>query len=365
MGFIKSIGLVVISVFPILVGFLFISSTGGCGDKSATAPVTVTQVAYATPPPNTLAGRDWNYATLSAPFGYKLDGASVTYNGLIWEIAGGVYGFSNDVWSSADGINWTSVLASNASPGPNQFPPRQALSCLVYNGKMWVIGGGNTSYLNDVWSSIDGMTWTQVLANNNSPGPNQFAQRKGQTCLVYNNKMWVIGGYTTANPFNDVWSSSDGVTWTKVLADTASPTSSQFSRRSGATGLSYNGSMWLISGQTAGGISNDVWSSTDGITWTPVLANNNSPGPSQFPQRSYQTSVVYGNAMWVIGGYDLNGLNDVWYSTNGQYWTEMTASAAFPGRYGATSVVFNNRLWLIGGTYNSSIFYSDVWYSPF
>ena len=76
---------------------------------------------------------------------------------------------------------------------------------------MWVIGGvSENGYLSDVWSSSDGVNWTQVTATA------QFGSRSGHTSVVFNNKMWVIGGakYTDLN--HDAWYSEDGVDW--VLA---------------------------------------------------------------------------------------------------------------------------------------------------
>ncbi|KAK3575720.1 hypothetical protein CHS0354_030052 [Potamilus streckersoni] len=43
---------------------------------------------------------------------------------------------------------------------------------------------------------------------------------------------------------------------------------------------------------------NDVWKSSDGITWTLVNAS------AGFSARYQHTAVVYDSAMWVIGGYD-------------------------------------------------------------
>ena len=57
-------------------------------------------------------------------------------------------GYANDVWYSSDGINWY-----QATPNAN-FSKRQSHSSVVFNNKIWVIGGGdNTSFYNDVWYS--------------------------------------------------------------------------------------------------------------------------------------------------------------------------------------------------------------------
>ena len=65
----------------------------------------------------------------------------------------------NDVWSSADGKTWECVTPHAG------WSPRGYLQAVVHEGKIWVMGGGNYvpryQALNDVWSSPDGVHWTQ------------------------------------------------------------------------------------------------------------------------------------------------------------------------------------------------------------
>ncbi len=257
------------------------------------------------------------------------------------------------------------MLSNNPSPGPNQFSPREYSGSAVLNGKMWIVGGFDGSSLNDVWSSTDGVSWTNVLANNASPGPNQFPQRRLHNVIAYNGKLYVIGGLTPLGTSNDVWSSSDGVSWTQNLAYSASPGPNQFPSRTYARVAVYNNALWFTGGIGPSNYFNDVWTSSDGTTWINALTDNASPGPNQYSRRAAPGFLVYGNAMWIIGGQP-NGaadLNDVWYSTNGSFWSQMTASAAFSGRTAGGAVVLNNAMWLLGGFNGSRL--NDVWYSPF
>jgi len=64
---------------------------------------------------------------------------------------------------------------------------------------MWVIGGYDGSLKNDVWYSIDGISWTQATASA------AFSTRYSHSSLVYQSKMWVIGGYDGGGHENDVW----------------------------------------------------------------------------------------------------------------------------------------------------------------
>src|SRR5437016_4526393 len=117
---------------------------------------------------------------------------------------------------------------------------------------MWVIGGIGSSIYNDIWSSVDGVTWT---LENGSPA---FSTRFGHNCLVYNNRMWVSGGYHSTNPAanadNEVWSSADGITWTQ---ENASPV---FAPRGYPSSVVYNQAMWVIGRRASiGNYFADVW----------------------------------------------------------------------------------------------------------
>ena len=70
---------------------------------------------------------------------------------------------------------------------------REGHTFLVYDNKMWVIGGISNSgrAYDDVWSSSDGINWTEVTGNAGWSGP------YGHASLVYDNKMWGLGGSNT------------------------------------------------------------------------------------------------------------------------------------------------------------------------
>ena len=115
-----------------------------------------------------------------------------------------------------------------------------------------------------------------------------------------------------------------------------------------------------MGGDTASGIYNDIWYSSDGTSWTQATAG------AQWKGRSYHVSSVYNNKMWAMGGCTTNcGLsniqNDVWYSSNGTTWTKVTTAGQWGKRYGHTLPVYGNRIWVIGG--GGVVEYNDVWYT--
>ncbi len=109
----------------------------------------------------------------------------------------------NDVLYSTDGVNWTQATASA------EWGPRAWHTSVVYDNKIWVMGGytsGESSafiYYNDAWYSVDGVNWTQATDAADWP------KRSGLASIVFNNKIWIMGGKILENGFkyfNDVWS---------------------------------------------------------------------------------------------------------------------------------------------------------------
>jgi fibronectin type 3 domain-containing protein len=248
-------------------------------------------------------GITWTTATDSAAFSARYGHQSVVFDNKIWVISGSDGSPKNDVWRSTDGVIWTTATDSAA------FSARQDYQAVVFNDgnstKMWVIGGIGSGFKNDVFSSTDGVTWTTATASA------QFPARDSHQSVVFNKKMWVIGGRNAGgNPLNDVWSSTDGVTWTKKTDSAA------FSGRQDYQAVVFDNKIWVIGGnarmpgETGNKRLNDVWNSIDGVTWTKATDS------AQFSIRDSHQSVVFDNKMWVIGGFvsSHNLKNDVWHT---------------------------------------------------
>lgn len=181
--------------------------------------------------------------------------------------------YESDVWSSPDGIHWTQVtnavpwaprvlhyvVAFNGAlyviggqqlfetlvPTPNPYPTEPV-------------------YYDDVWRSVDGANWEQV-----GVVPHAIGMICGS--VVFNGALWVIGGGQYGDSglglvgpsFNEVWSTADGVSWTQHATATWGP-------RSYHNVLAFDGKLWVMAGdvQDSGSYLNDVWYSADGEQWT-------------------------------------------------------------------------------------------------
>jgi len=144
-----------------------------------------------------------------------------------------------------------SPVTSNAD-----FPVRNYHTTTVFDNKMWVIGGYDGDERGDVWHSTDGNIWTRATTNA------AFSERRYHATAVFDNKMWVIGGHDGSHK-NDVWYSTDGAAWFSTT------TSASFSARQGHTASFFKNKLWVVGGDD-NTLKNDVWNSVDGITWTEV-----------------------------------------------------------------------------------------------
>ena len=288
-----------------------------------------------------IIGEQWSPVTGNASWSPRFDHTALVFNDKMW-VLGGAGG--NDAWNSNDGVTW---IKATDSAG---WLPRSGHSSVVFDNRMWILGGGSgTDIKNDVWYSADGRTWIRATAHAN------WSPRSGHSVLVYDNKMWVIGGDAEApmNQFkiefkNDVWYSVDGRTWVLATANAS------WSPRWGHSALVYDNKMWVIGGEGSENRSsthyNDAWYSADGRTWIQATAN------AEWSPRSEHQSVVFGQRMWVLGGYfGLKSIyrevstNDAWYSYDGKIWYPATDDAGWSPRSGHQALVFNNRMWVLGG----------------
>lgn len=274
-------------------------------------------------------------------------------------LIGGIQrGYSNHVWQTINGLDWTS-LSANA-----QFSPRTPHGA-SFNGQLWLIGGATIDSKSsgadsdEIWRSDNGIDWIRV-----TPSGTIFSPRDGHSVVVFQNKLWVIGGWDgsiglggTETRLNDVWSSSDGVAWTKHV-----PASGIiFAPRSGQDVAVFANKLWVIGGSLQNSDANDVWSSPDGVTWTLVQAS------AAFSARRSQRVIAFANELWLTGGGTTTGTSDVWHSPDGVTWTQVNPVGSFPPRQRHESAVFNGRLYVVGGTsgedYTTGTPYSDVWSS--
>ncbi|HDQ26121.1 MAG TPA: hypothetical protein ENN43_05180 [bacterium] len=183
----------------------------------------------------------------------------------------------------------------------SQFSQRSGHVSLLFSNYKYIIGGtaNNTAGLNDVWKEFYNTIGNWVTATASA----EFSPRWGHTGVVFGQKMWVIGGTPDGvNGLNDVWYSEDGAVWVTDGAEWVTATASAaFSGRWGhqsQSGIDYsiNKYIFVIGGRSQGDYFNDVWSSENGKNW--IKQNN-----TNLISRVGFSSIVSGSFLRVFGGY--------------------------------------------------------------
>ena len=313
---------------------------------------------------------NWALVNPDAAFSPRAWQGTAVFDDRVWIIGGTSFppftpeknaSFS-DVWSSADGKTWS------LETGHAGFSPRFGHGVVVFDRRIWVIGGyTEAGYDNGVWSSSDGKNWTLETAHAG------FSPRVFQGAGVFDGRIWVVGGETLKGNVNDVWSSADGKNWTREKDH------AEFLPRYGQGVVAYHGHLWVIGGysmtETSRGYTimrwlNDVWSSADGRSWR---LENSSPA---FESREFVPLAVFNESLWIAGGGGPPSFksvkiqvpysfDSVWSSADGINWTLDTEHAGFSPRYGHGVAAFRDGLWVIGGSLKNGTPMNDVWrYGP-
>ena len=281
--------------------------------------------------------------------------------------------FSTLPSQAAAGYKWINVTMN----GP--FAPRDGCGALVFQNKMWLLGGWNPRdkahfpriCVNEVWSSQDGLNWTLVKPNTfidaTFNGAADWAGRHTAGNVVFKDKMWIVGADAIQNRYeSDVWNSSDGKSWTR-LTDKA-----PWGPRVLHYTLVFRDKIWVIGGQTCPQFApaeehfyRDIWNTSDGVKWEKV-----EPKEPYWPQRGMIGGyVVFNDRIWILGGgtYDTPQrpkrlmYSDVWSSADGVNWQCHTAEAPWMPREYHDVAVFDGKMWVLEGWNNSNR--NDVWYS--
>jgi hypothetical protein len=251
-------------------------------------------------------GKQWNLITQSAPWLHSDLPMSLTFGDRMWLMGGWYNGrlpghsASNQVWSSQDGLRWE--LITDAAG----WTPRLAAALVEFKGKMFMLGGTENYYFgdekslkNDVWSSVDGKEWTLLTANA------AWSPRAYHQAAVLGDKIYVFGGGNYVPEYqakNDVWSSEDGVVWTQVTE--AAP----WQPRLWFSSVVYRDHMWVLGGWSNNPSQNwgDAWYSKNGRDWKQLIL------PMTWKERHEHSAFVMADKLWIAGGHAQPLSHEVW-----------------------------------------------------
>lgn len=275
------------------------------------------------------------------PFSPRDGVGVVRFKEELWMLGGWAYGpLTNEIYKSLDGLQWEKV-------GEGAWEGRHCAGMVVLNNKIWVFSGDGHP---DIWSSDDGINW--ILEVEQAP----WGKRYAPYVTVYDDKIWLMGGVSywdeagnynqeLEKPFNDVWSSADGVNWELINKE------APWGPRGLIHGsLVHRGEMWVLGGgsklwNVPTVIYNDVWKSRNGIDWE--LVTEHAP----WDPRIHFTTISFDDKIWVIDGTTTKEslTNEAWYSEDGKEWFSLSSAETFPPSHASTVFVHDNALYLSAG----------------
>ncbi|MCA9132135.1 MAG: galactose oxidase [Planctomycetales bacterium] len=289
---------------------------------------------------------EWKLVTGQAGWQARDSQGEVAHDGRLWIFGGWFNSYAappRDVWSSADGREWT--LVTESAPWKHS----DLSMSISFRDRMWFMGGWYNGRLpghsasNAVWSSRDGAQWD--LATEHAG----WSPRLAAATVVFQDKLWILGG--SENYYfgdddslkNDVWFSEDGKQWQQATAQAA------WAPRAYHQAVVLNDRIYVFGGGNYVPnyqAYNDVWSSADGVQWRQETA------AADWSPRLWFSAVTYRDRMWVLGGWSNNpstNHGDVWYSENGRDWKEFKSKTQWKERHEHSAFVLNDRLWVAGG----------------
>lgn len=275
------------------------------------------------------------------------------YNYPVYTMGGWMVALNNGAWISNDGRKWTKTALpeSGLNSAYQKF--------VQFKGAIYSLGSLSGNYEKFTISpkivrTVDLKRWETVADTSNLP------QRIFYGLTVFDNKIWLLGGYDGRQYHNDVWNSSDGVHWTRVVKN------APWSPRNAGVVTIFKNKIWMLGGGVIDGqtennrySAKEAWSSADGITW-----NREKPN---LDKKWGGTPVVFDGKLWLVGMNRGNGFaSAVWVSDDGINWRE--EMAPWSPRGAVAAWVFEGKLFITGGksshTENGEIkfvYSNDVW----
>lgn len=240
-----------------------------------------------------------------------------------------------------------------------KHPPRRSHhSAVIWTDRMLVYGGTDMSegVLGGLWSICikdryrESDMWEELPLGSGSP-----ATLCRHSAVVYENSMFIYGGYDNASDSNASTYILDipNLAWTVIRQERDLPpaldshTAVLYTDESAAW-------MYVFGGFNFGTRINNLYSlNLKTRKWKLANASENRPVP-----RSSHTAVVYGNEMFVFGGVDddSNKLDDLWKIDLRTYaWSLVEVVGGVPSaRSGHSAVVYRDLMLVFAGSVDAT-----------
>ena len=231
------------------------------------------------------------------------------------------------VWTSVDETTWSRVPRDETVFEESGAQVMHAVS----TGGPGVVGVGSSGEAGDldaaVWTSVDSVTWSRI--------PHDETVFGGEGVQVMNSVsaggpgLVAVGADASGRDFDAaVWASVDGITWSRIPHDETVFGGAGHQTINGVT-TTGAGLVAVGSGGSGGDLDAAVWTSTDGITWSRAPHDETVfGGPGVQRMNSVTTT---GAGLVAVGYFEQGSFNinaAVWTSADGIIWSRVPREEA-------------------------------------
>ncbi|KYR01769.1 Ras guanine nucleotide exchange factor [Tieghemostelium lacteum] len=221
-------------------------------------------------------------------------------------------------------------------------------TCVSSEDTLYFFGGQlqDGTFTNDFYSyQFSTRTWTIL------PSPSIISARSQHSAIVYNNSMYIFGGYSTTGLKNDIQVFSfESQTWSELTIEgTVKPTV-----RYGHSAIIDRTSMIVFGGTVDGGqTSNEIYSfNLESKNWSLIACQSTPTG------RSMHTSTLHKGVMWIVGGQleSTSPTDEIYqYSLANNQWTKVNLEGStFTPRSNHTATLLLDSIIVTGGNPKSN-----------
>jgi len=210
------------------------------------------------------------------------------------------------------------IISRKWLPIEHDMKAKTEHKCVSYNNCLWFVGGYNGyDYTSDIYKFDPVTGKSDIVETHGEP----FSRRSALTALVWKNKLYTFGGW---NGFSKTWYNDlhefnfDTYTWREI-----NPSGEVPNKRTSHSAVIYNNKMYVFGGFSGEEYLNDLHEfDLETETWTNVshLCKGDIPAP-----RSRFCAVVSGDCMYLLGGWNKVGYFNDFYSYNfvSRVWTNI------------------------------------------